>query len=167
MMLPIRTDEYSIWLESRAGSDIQQTIDDVAVRAHTPTFLPHVTLLSGLQGEEADLVKRMHLLGNAHPFPVLFSGIATGNVYHKCLYLECEYTEPLMELRIKGEKIFAQPHAYHPHLSLGYGLDPSFRDEFCRELAGKKFSFLVEEISLWHARGFVDEWRKVFSYRLT
>lgn len=165
-MQPVRTDEYTIWLEPENGTEIQKIIDAIAQRAGTPSFLPHVTLLPGLQGTEEILIEKMRELATVEPFHITFTKVATGEAYHKCLFLECESSEELMSLRKKGEEIFEQPPTYYPHLSLGYGIDQELGEELAIELSTKQFDFKVAGISLWHAKGLVEEWRKVTQYNL-
>ena len=165
-MQPIQTDEYTIWLEPENGAEIQKVIDAIAHRAGTPSFLPHVTLLPGLQGSEEVLIEKMRELATVQPFHIAFTKVGTGEAYHKCLFLQCEHSEELMSLRKKGEEIFEQPPTYYPHLSLGYGVDKELREELAVELFKKQFIFKVTRISLWHAKGLVEEWRKVIEYKL-
>ena len=166
-MQPVRTDEYTIWLEPENGAEIQQEIDAIAQSAGTPSFLPHITLLPGLQEVEEALIEKMPELAASKPFEIVFTKVATGETYHKCLFLECEKSEELMTLRKKGEEIFAQPPTFYPHFSLGYGINKELREKLAADLAGRNFAFKVSRVSLWHAQGFVDEWREVAGFTLT
>lgn len=164
-----RTDEYTVWLEPSAdsGEILRDIIAEFARRAGTPMFEPHVTLLPGLSGEECMLTEKTAMLAGSGPFTLSFQRAVTGEEYHKCLYLECERSNPLLRLRARGEELFAQPPVYHPHLSLAYGLsDEGLKAAFTAELAGQTFDFAAERVSLWHARGLVEEWRKVEEFSL-
>jgi 2'-5' RNA ligase len=169
-MQAVLTDEYTLWLEPEGEDKIafQSLISDFATRAGTPRFEPHLTLLSKLAGDEHTLIERLSAL-EAEPISIHCRGVKAGEVYHKCLYIECENSEPLRALRQRAEKIFEVPPAeFYPHVSLAYGLDAlPLRDAFVAELEKNNFMFTAQAVSLWHARGLPDEWRLVATRALS
>lgn len=167
-MQPVLTDEYTVWLEPSvaAGQELQQLILDIAARAGTPVFKPHVTLLPGLRGEEQTLAALTRNLAGAGACPIFFTGAQTGEAYHKCLYLECEPSPALLALRRRGEELSGLSSQFHPHMSLAYGLSGEPLKQELAALAGRTFDFTAERISLWHAKGSVEEWREVAGFAL-
>jgi 2'-5' RNA ligase len=168
-MQPVQTDEYTVWLEPspQEGEELRACIEDFAKRAGTPVFLPHVTLVPGLHGSEEELIEKMRRLAGSESFSIQFGGTKVGDVYHKCLYLECERGEALMSLRGRAEELFDASTPYHPHLSLAYGVpEGQLRDIFVRESA-KHVVFTARRISLWLARGKVEDWKKIQEFLLT
>jgi 2'-5' RNA ligase len=167
-MQPVSVDEYSLWLEATpAEADtLRSLIKDFSRRADTLAFEPHLTLLPGLQGDEGRLVKIYMEFVREAAFVVIPQEVQTGPAYHKCLYLYCELSEPLLRLRKKAEKLFNTAPAFHPHISLAYGLDLPVCEAYQAELKDKSFKFTAWSISLWHAKGLPNEWRRVATHQL-
>lgn len=169
-MQPISANEYTLWLEPGGEERIefQRLIHDLATRAHTPVFQPHLTLLSRLIGDEVVLIKKLDEL-SAQQLPIHGIHVKTGDRYHKCLYVECSNSRPLTDLHSRAGGMFPNaPAEFHPHISLAYGLDAStLRDTFVSELAKKRFTFTAHRLSLWHAYGLPHEWRCVASRTLS
>ena len=80
-MQSIATDEYTLWLEPEGAvqNDLQNRIASFARRGGTPTFLPHVTLLGGIRGDEETLIERTRKLAkDASSIPVRTTTVGTG-----------------------------------------------------------------------------------------
>lgn len=169
-MQPVPTNEYTLWLEPGREEQrkLQEIINDFAERAGTPVFKPHLTLLPGLVGDEAELIRHLQTI-DARALLLSCAGVRAGDAYHKCLYLECAPSEQLTALRTEAQRAFAvAPADFYPHLSLAYGLEASpLREAFISELKNKNFTFTVRVLSLWHARGLPDEWRLAASRTLS
>lgn len=163
----ILTNEYSVWLEPSASSELGTLIATYAKLAGTPSFLPHVTLISGLSGNEQDLIERTQKLVGRGAMHLSLGKATLGETYHKCFYLECRPSAKLSELREYAEELFSIEGPYHPHLSLAYGLvDLEQTHSFLTEIEGKEFTLVVEHVSLWRAYGNVEEWQRVARWPL-
>lgn len=163
----VLTNEYSIWLEPSAPGELGALITTYAQRAGTPRFVPHLTLMPGLFDTEQALIERTQQLAGSGALELLLGSATLGEAYHKCLYLECRPSAKLAELRGFAEEIFSVEAPYHPHLSLAYGLsDLTQKHAFLTELEGKEFTLIVERVSLWLARGKVEEWKRVAEWPL-
>ena len=169
-MQPIATDEYTLWLEPEGAvqNALQSSIASFAERGGTPTFLPHVTLLGGIQGDEETLIEHIRRLAAvASSIPVRATTVDTGDRYHFCFYMLCEHTPELVDMHATALLAFGMPQGegYEPHISLAYGLaDDRLRAAFTSEVSPESFDFIATSISLWHARGLPNEWRKVASF---
>lgn len=161
------TNEYSVWLEPSASCELGKLIATYAQRTGTPSFLPHVTLMSGLFGDEQKLIERTQKLAGTGAVQLSLGSAMVGEAYHRCFYLECRPSVKLSELRGYAEKIFSVEAPYHPHFSLAYGLaDSEQRRGFLKDIEGKEFSMSVERVSLWRAHGNVEEWHRVREWPL-
>jgi len=167
-MQPVSVDEYSLWLEPAPADarKLSALIENIAARSGTPVFEPHLTLLPGLHGEEQKLIETCAQFAHEASFSIPIESAQTGSAYHKCLYVSCAPSEQLVALRKKAEQLFKISPPFFPHISLAYGLDASPREAYKLELAQEKFSFTAQTISLWHAKGLPNEWRRITTHRL-
>lgn len=171
-MEPVITSEYTLWLEPQGEAAVALTtlIRDLAKRSTTPAFVPHVTLLPGVHGEESALVEKTRQLAEqAQGIPLHFSSIGTGEKYHACVFLKGTDTDALLELHRRAARQFGTPEGgYQPHLSLIYGLESGpLKRELVGELEHLNFSSLTytpTTISLWKAYGTPEEWTKIVEF---
>jgi len=73
-----RAKGYSIWLmfEKNLEEYFQSLINQFSSELNSPNFLPHITLIAGLDGNEDELIKRFDNFFQLHSFEVKCNGIA-------------------------------------------------------------------------------------------
>lgn len=116
---------YHLWLapEGAALQRLQRVVDDLAQGYDGPAFAPHVTLLSGLAGDEASLIERNRSLAARLPsFELSLTTPEAGNTFFQCVYMRVAEDPLLSRTRRAAGEAFALPYGdYMPHLSLYYG----------------------------------------------
>lgn len=160
-----RGNGFSLWLmpEGESYESLTALVSGLAIRLGTPVFVPHVTLLAGLPGEEADLLPRAEALAARLPrLRVPLREIAGRDEYFRNLYVRAD---PAMSLRAAhgraAEAFGRRPDPdFLPHLSLVYGRLP--RDERQRIAASVRpdlpVAFEATALHVWRTEGTVGEW---------
>lgn len=132
----------SLWLipDQKAYREIAQVIERLSSRHKSPSFEPHVTLLSGIieDGQEA--------FDKAAAFAEALASIEAGLVsidfletYYRCLFFRTDESQALLAARKEAEELFThtQIEPFIPHISFLYGSLPIFAKEaIISELGG-------------------------------
>lgn len=122
---------YFLWLKPSGGAygQLAGVIAELARQWSGPTFDPHVTLLGGLEGSEAELVERStQLAAQLSAFPIVLRRASFGDDYFQCVFLPIESTPSLLTARGAAEHLFGRSgDDFRPHLSLLYGRHPDDR----------------------------------------
>ncbi|MCM2258682.1 MAG: hypothetical protein NDJ94_23870, partial [Vicinamibacteria bacterium] len=100
----------SLWLQPQdpLRERLAGVIARLATRFGGPTFVPHVTLVAGLAGDEADLVLRARALaGELRPFPLRLERVARRDEYFRALSIDAVGGEPLRAAHAAACRHFA------------------------------------------------------------
>jgi len=173
---PSPVPDYSVWLvpdrDSKTHHRLQEVITDCA-EAHedAPEFDPHITLVGGINGEEASLADTTRRLASrCGPLSVSFARVHCSTTRYQCVFLLVEPTMELLSLHQTASQAFGMAEGmYVPHLSLVYS-DMSVQDRF-ETVAAIQAESLPETvklstIELVNTSGEVSEWESVASYSL-
>jgi len=171
---------YALWIEPPAflAVRLNALIEALSAQYGGPGFSAHVTLLSGLSGDEEDLLRAAGALASAlSPFEMRLSGVGREDSFFRCLYLLAEPTGPLAQARLRAEEAFGgqfrasgsslegpeRPEKYIPHLSLLYGdIDNSSKDAVIQSIGSAvAANFTVDGLSLYRVDGDVSGWKRV------
>ena len=168
-----RAKGVSLWLmpEGKAREKLAALIDRLAAGLGTAGFAPHVTLLSGLPGPEAEVLDRARVLaGQLHPLSLAFSGMDGTGAHFRCLFLRVATSPALLQAHARAARYFGrEPEAsFDPHLSLAYGtLDAARKDDLKRELPPlTPTSIEARRLHVWRTEGLVREWRELAAVEL-
>ena len=118
--------EYSVWLvpekDSKDMRELDNLISSYAEDYGTPDFMPHVTLIGGVQKNLAVVKEKVSsLIEDIEPLQLIFNSPHFSTTRHQCNYLLVEPTERLLKLREKLREDLERPeNMYVPHLSLIY-----------------------------------------------
>lgn len=167
---------YSLWLVPDIKSEVYralaQCIADIAKEHQTPNFIPHATLLGGVDGnEESILDKTRKLAEMIAPYEIQLGEVGSNGIYFQILFSKVEQTEAVMRANIVAQKVFVVDKGkYFPHASLAYGdFSPETVAVLEQQLVehrhlitGKKF--LVRDIELWRTEGEVKDWYRVDTF---
>jgi 2'-5' RNA ligase len=122
---------YSLWMVPK-GPLLQRLHKEIIHLASTSglkdngapsSFVPHVTLLGGIQRTEQevlDISKR--LAQHTSPFKITLDRVSIGNHFHQCIYILCERSGSLLAAGAAARSAFGLDPTdnYMPHLSLTY-----------------------------------------------
>ncbi|WP_298849168.1 2'-5' RNA ligase family protein [uncultured Ruegeria sp.] len=118
---------YSVWMvpEEPQLTDLSTRIKSFAHAHNAPTFLPHVTLMGDLAGDEAELVTILSRISagfSGHSLTV--KGIGAEDLFYKSLYLDLSPTPDLVskqETLANVLPVSQCPREFLPHISVAYG----------------------------------------------
>jgi len=164
---------YSLWLvpDSIAERQFAEAIDYLSERFPGPRFAPHVTLLSGIQGSEEDLVAKSRELSNElTSFHAKATGLAMEPYYFRNFYLRLESSASFLLAYQRASQALSKTAGgdFKPHFSLHYGTSSreectSMGKEIHSQLPG---SVMVDKLYLVHITLAVPNWRIISRHDL-
>ncbi|NOD64700.1 MULTISPECIES: 2'-5' RNA ligase family protein [unclassified Ruegeria] len=118
---------FSIWMlpEEPLLTDLSKRIKRFADANGTPSFIPHVTLVGDIAGEEAELKATLgKFSAGLSSCNLTVTGIGAENVFFKSLYLDLAPTADLVREQEKLASALPasqRPRDFLPHVSVAYG----------------------------------------------
>ena len=117
---------YYFWLvpQKKIFIAFQKIINQLSLKYSTPSFEPHVTIVSGLSGDECLLLKKIDAFADNQK--IISTHIRTLDYqegFFKALFINIQKTPELIQLN-KDASAYLNPFGqteYLPHLSLLYG----------------------------------------------
>jgi 2'-5' RNA ligase len=169
----LHVEAASLWLmpDGEVGERLGAWIDRLADRFRTERFPPHVTLLSGLSGDEADLAGRTRVAAaTLAPVPVHLDTVDGREEHFRCLFVRAAEPAPIAaaHARLAGAFGRAADPAFLPHLSLVYGRLPEEKKRDLVHEAGSDLDerFEAHTLHLWTTAGPVLSWRELAVFRI-
>jgi 2'-5' RNA ligase len=164
---------YSLWLMPGGAERavLAGWIDRLAARYRTEAFPPHVTLLSGLEGPQAELfATAARSAAGLSPLTVHLDGVTGCDEHFRCVFVKAVEATPLRAAHEAVARAFACPPGpeFLPHLSLVYGsLRPDQKRDLAHELgADVAVRFDAHRLHLWRTHGPVADWREAGVFAL-
>ena len=166
---------YSLWLvperDGPAFAALAELIRDLARQFDTPVFDPHVTLVGGLEGDEAALAAAAKDVAGIERPQIELTEIVSRDSYFQRLVVAAAPTPPLLRAHaLARAALGAETAAYWPHLSLAYGeLDAAQirRLLVIATAAGPVGAhFPAAALELWRTDGAVSGWACTASFPL-
>lgn len=162
---------WSLWWmpEAAAQRKLEREIRSLSLRYGTAVFAPHVTLLGGLEREEADIVELTEAFAaRQRSFPVEIRSLEFSDEFYRNFYAVVE-GEKLLDAHFTARPHFSAPKRdYKPHLSLLYGnlrmTERSLLLTEFGELIG--YRFRIEELAIFRTEGPAAGWTMLTSYPL-
>jgi 2'-5' RNA ligase len=158
----------SLWLmpEGALRERLAARIDALAARSRTERFPPHLTLLSGIEGRDEDVLAGARDAAEAlSPFGVRLGGVAGRDEHFRCLFLLAYDDEALRAAHAAAARAFGrEPQtSFLPHLSLVYGrLEPSQKRALADEAgADGACCFEARRLHAWRTEGRAPDWREI------
>jgi 2'-5' RNA ligase len=167
-MIPPKDIGYSVWAMpgGAAFDELSALIRRFAEIASTPAFLPHVTLLGNVHGDEDDLISRtQQIASELQPYEISYSHLGRSSEYYRCLFANVRKTASVAHAyEIARYHIrYSVCAEYGPHLSLMYG-NPEERQKLnSADKVGieEMPRFWVKSLHLFVTSGPVALWRPV------
>lgn len=164
---------FSLWVvpEGAVYQRFADLIATLAARAGTPGFEPHVTLLGGIAGAEAEVRRLCEALAELlEPFEVKLADVGMADEHYRALFVAAEPTPELLNAEARARDVFrrAGEPPFLPHLSLLYGDLLAADKEALLEGVGREFqaSFRVSALHLYRTGGGPASWRRVLTVPL-
>jgi len=159
---------FALWVmpEGEIARRLSRWIDTLAVRFRTERFPPHVTVLSGIEGDEPEVLRRAAAAAaSLKPFTVHVDGVDGRDEHFRCLFVQALEAGPLVAAHAAAARAFGREPdpAYQPHLSLVYGtLEPDTKLAVAHE-AGSDVDarFDARRLHVWRTDGPIAQWREM------
>ncbi|MGH1339814.1 MAG: haloacid dehalogenase [Aureispira sp.] len=164
---------YTLWLmpDADAYSKLSQLIVDLSSSHDTPTFEPHVTLLSGIVDPlEVALDKTEELANSLLPISAALTRIEFLERYYRCLFFRTSESEDILEARHLAEAIFDHTRVdpFIPHVSFLYGSLPVFQKQAIIDSLGESFfmDFRLPKLRLVETQRQPENWQLLAEFDL-
>jgi 2'-5' RNA ligase len=163
----------TLWLMPDAATyhKLGQLIADLSSVHQSPTFEPHVTLLSGITDDpETALKKTEQLAKQTSVLKASLTEIEYLEYFYRCLFFRTDNSRSIFELREQAEELFehTQVNPFIPHISFLYGSMPVFQKEAIIEALGDKFlvDFKMEKLRLVRTELGPEHWELMGEFEL-
>lgn len=163
----------TLWLmpDKETYLKIGQLIADLSSVHHTPSFEPHVTLLSGITDDvETALKKTAKLAANNVPLKASLTGVEYLEQFYRCLFFSTDDIDGIFRLREEAEALFehATVNPFIPHISFLYGSLPIFKKEGIIKELGERFmgGFSLQKLRLVHTELTPENWETLAEFEL-
>ncbi len=158
---------YTIWLQPSGdvAYQLQERINKLSKKYDTPSFEPHVTLISGLERSETEMKALLNTLAaSVSPFELTLSKAGYRDTFYQSLFIYVQKNKVLDELRKRSCRLFdcSETNSYSPHLSLLYGDLSQNEKERILNTIGREFyiPFSVKSLVLMRTDGEPQHWEK-------
>ncbi|WP_299951606.1 2'-5' RNA ligase family protein [uncultured Ruegeria sp.] len=167
---------YSVWMipEEPDLTDLSNRVRDFADAYGTPSFVPHMTLMGDLAGEEAELVALLDRLSSGfscHNLTV--TGVKTEDLFFKSLYLDLSVPLALVREQAalaEGLPASQRPRDFQPHISIAYGpIKPEIKateTKDLKNLIGKTLRFRYLHLVKSSQKVPIEDWETLQSFGL-
>lgn len=161
----------TLWLSPSGVLEamLRSLIERYATELGTPSFAPHVTLLTGW-ADDAPPDRITGLLSGLTPLELVVREATSSADYFRCVVLELELTGALQALRERARSLAGATGTddFHPHLSLVYGNLPSTNRERVRAEVARSLpsTIRVDRLDVVSTRGPVEQWSVVSRFAL-
>jgi 2'-5' RNA ligase len=166
--------KHALWLRpfGEAAYELKQHINRLSQKYNTPTFEPHITLVSGLRRPQHELVQLTDVLGGAiAPFTVELTRLEYGDHYYQTLYYRVKKTTTFISVHKTAGKFFGYQsnEEYFPHLSLMYGNIKTSEKENLINMLNRvvHLKFPVHSVLLIKTEGSTEDWEKIHTANFT
>lgn len=117
---------YALWLvpEEPMFSLLAGRVSRLSREYSTPTFDPHITLLSGITAQEQEILANSRLLASSlRPIRVELGEVGYLDEYFRCLFFKVLPASAIIKAHYAAQEAFGlwSDSPYDPHLSLMYG----------------------------------------------
>ncbi len=165
----ILSNSYAIWLIPSADQfvQLQNLINTICKQLGSPTFYPHLTIISGIAIIDTAPIDRI-----VEKFCILdfvVNGLGMEQDFYRSLYLDLKSNEVLGEMRLRLLREYSMTlKKYYPHISLLYGNYIVLQKEQLRSLIENAVPAQIncDRIQLWNTAGPVQEWRLIYEKQL-
>ncbi|KAF5833605.1 cyclic phosphodiesterase-like protein-domain-containing protein [Dunaliella salina] len=183
----LQPSSFSLWLEPEPADPLYgqlvREMDHLATSFHGPRFVPHVTLLGGMDmSEDQARDAAAQIASKIKPYTLHFEKVQWGSFFFQCVFIRIKQDPETMEAAaIARHECGMDPAGpYMPHLSLLYAdLDDKTKEEVAAASQSRLFngqedtqvpaqSYPVKSLTLWHtppgSKPTLSNWKKVASF---
>ena len=159
---------FSLWAMPTGNvyAELSEVIGQLSHRFESPSFEPHVTLLSGLDGPTKELThKAATLAATIAPFKISLQRFGYLEKYFRCFFIHADRTNALLEVHQRASLLLGRSpdRGFLPHLSLVYGsLSAIEKEVLASDLRlPMSIEFVVDALDLFSTEGEPRQWRRI------
>ena len=150
---------------------LSQLIEDLSTVHHTPSFEPHVTLLSGIVDDDTSAIeKTAALAAQTPPLRGSLTRIEYLEYFYRCLFFRTDDNATIFDLRKKAEETYEHTNVnpFIPHVSFLYGALPVFKKEAIVAELGDRFflDFKMQTLRLVKTELTPEHWQLLGEWEL-
>lgn len=164
---------YTIWLmpSLEDATQLSPYIEAIAKPLNAPFFVPHITLLSRIEGDEKAVKNLCQQLAFRNQFKVSIQQLSGHDAYFRCLFLELKKEHDILDIRQLAEQLFTHSSYpdFMPHLSLLYAdISEEKRYQLIQNWTKKidMLSISISKICLMKTLGEVQDWNILGEWKL-
>jgi 2'-5' RNA ligase len=163
----------TLWLipDGEARQQLQQLITEMSSRHGAPAFEPHITLLSGIMGEAADVAAQAaEFAANTAPIVAAIRNVEYLEEFFRCLFFSTDQSASLIAARRAAEDFFEHTNIqpFIPHVSFLYGSMPVFEKAAIAAQLRDKFlmSLRMPTLRLVRTQRTPEYWETIAEFEL-
>ena len=163
----------TLWLmpDKETYLKIGQLIAELSSVHNTPSFEPHVTLISGITDDlETALKKTKKLAKENSPLSASLIGVEYLEYFYRCLFFKTDDSDEIYRLRDEAESLFEHStvNPFIPHISFLYGSLPVFKKEAIIAELGERIlgGFSLQSLRLVRTELGPENWELLGEFEL-
>jgi 2'-5' RNA ligase len=163
----------TLWLmpDKETYLKIGQLIAELSSVHNTPSFEPHVTLISGITDDlETALKKTKKLAKENSPLNASLIGVEYLEYFYRCLFFKTDDSDEIYRLRDEAESLFEHStvNPFIPHISFLYGSLPVFKKEAIIAELGERIlgGFSLQSLRLVRTELGPENWELLGEFEL-
>jgi len=165
--------KYSLWLvpNDNDKKKLQEIIDTLSYEYKTPGFIPHLTLLGSIPGEEEGaIISVAHALRTQlMEVPVYLASVESSEKYYKTIHIAVARTPALLKAHQTAKSVCGHiPSEYTPHISLMYGHLPKETRTIVQERVAPlvPLDIILDKLHLVDTTNDAPSWKTLGVYQL-
>ncbi len=164
---------YALWLipERAIYQEIQGLISPLQASVGQPVFNPHITLISGLNLREDEIINRAKILAENHSVvTVAIERAVWGYTFFQRYFYTLKSVDKLLALHKDALQIFGETDSgkYRPHISLEYADHTQIPDESIQNNVRSMYGISVKltDLLVVKTTGSIEEWETLVTCSL-
>ena len=165
---------YTLWLAppKDIADKYQHIIDTYCKQFNIHTFLPHITLVGGIDKNEDEIASILNsILAKPKPIDITISEVSISTTYFQCVFGRVEPSPALLDLHLNLKEVLNMndEKIFMPHMSLVYAdIDSNEKQKIAQEITLPPAQFICDTIYLMESMNKdTSTWRKIKEFTLT
>lgn len=161
--------KYSIWLISTEKTrQYLKTKEDYLRKIYSgDEFIPHVTILGEICGEEVELIDSLlRVLDKTKLSNLVMQDVSFSTTFFQSIFIRIKPTAELLELNMHLKTMFHSENDFFvPHISLLYGIEEmKIREQAAAQIKLEIFDYEIESIGLVEVGGNIKDFKIVCTF---
>lgn len=160
--------KYGVWIvpPQPVFDELDQIIKDLSNKNESPVFMPHLTVLGGIDRELSDIQKAVETVTkDTEKLNLSLGSISFSTTYFQSVLVRVDSTAQLMQLNLDIKKLLdIENNVFMTHMSLMYGNhDMKTREKIVAKIKLQNVSFIANEIVIIPEKPEPSEWEPIMT----